>query len=51
MEDLDEDLLGRKMCEMLAEERLKYIRDVDKSIFSDRGSIEKFINNQGYHWF
>lgn len=39
------------MSEMLNEERLKFIKDVKKDVFQDKSSIEKFINNQGFHWF
>ena len=36
MDDIDENLLSTKMLEMLGDQKIKYLRETDKSIFADR---------------
>lgn len=50
-EDIDEEILNKKILESLNHEQLKYIRETDKSTFEDKAKVEKFLNNQSFHWF
>lgn len=50
-EDIDESVVYKKIMDELQGEKLKHQRGVDKDTFSSRSEVEKFLNNQSYHWF